>query len=116
MQLLWVASIYDIFKLMFALNVVTISVRLFCGLFKSSAIVKVMEVRKNKAERLGFEPRRPYGPHAFQACSLSQLGHLSVKKPSYTNRQDITTSPKNQAIFISQNPSKTLKQYCRALV
>jgi hypothetical protein len=36
-----------------------------------------MEVRKTKAERLGFEPRRPCGPHAFQACSLSQLGHLS---------------------------------------
>ena len=33
-----------------------------------------------KTERLGFEPRRAlWALHALQACSLDQLGHLSVK-------------------------------------
>ena len=36
------------------------------------------------AERAGFEPANLWGLHAFQACALSQLRDLSVRRANYT--------------------------------
>ena len=38
------------------------------------------------AERAGFEPANLCGLHAFQACALSQLRDLSVRRANYTRK------------------------------